>query len=166
MPHIYILQLLQKSLESTLTAEEKTLINEWLNQSKVNRQLYRSMHDRYNDQVGEQLDKIDSEKGWQLLQEKLNTREDAAIPLFIRRYALQIAASIVLLVGLGFITYKYTSVHDPVPAVFTEVPPVQFVKPGSNKATLTLSNGSQIFREYREAGKHSNNRYRYWRTGL
>ncbi|MEP7376209.1 MAG: FecR domain-containing protein [Chitinophagaceae bacterium] len=128
-------------IRSTLTEKEQDELNDWVNTSDHNMQLFEELTDENNlDANLAWMDKVQSEQSFQALQEKgafdIPRKKFHLSPVWIA------AASVVLVIGIFFI-YRYTgkgSTNNNNIAVTDTIK----LQPGGNRATLTLADGSVI----------------------
>jgi transmembrane sensor len=136
-------------IRHTLTEKEHDELDNWVNESDHNMQLFEDLTDEKNLEVNlEWMDKVKVGDSFKAMQQKgaFNLPEK-------RSYKKQIwlaAASVIVLLGVFFV-YKYTSgkrgaVEDIVTADTT------LLKPGGNRATLTLADGKVIDLTYAKTG--------------
>jgi transmembrane sensor len=127
-------------IRGTITEKDHDELDDWINASDHNMQLFEELTDEKNlDANLEWMDKVNSEHAFQQLQQK------GAFKKPQRRFKVSrvwfAAASVILLVGL-FLIYRFaikakTGDKDIVAADSN-------LKPGGNRATLTLADGSVI----------------------
>jgi len=124
-------KLIIKKLNKTLTSEEKIIFSKWYNESNSHKDYFNSVKKNYKTD----LDRIDFEKGWLAIQGDLQITKRK----YYWKYA--IAASIALLISINFIFNKKenTKVIEP-----TIVKNNNTIKVGSDKAILTLKDGTNI----------------------
>ena len=123
-------KLIIKKLNKTLTPEEETIFSKWYNESNSHKDYFNSVKTNYKTD----LDLIDVEKGWLVIQHNLKTRKQK----YYWKYA--IAASIVLLISINFIFNKKENTNIVEPTIVDN----NTIKVGSDKATLTLEDGTHI----------------------
>lgn len=135
--------ILFKKLRDNLTAKEEAFFQSWLKDSKSNTALYNHLIQLKNEGKGiHKLSKLNVDKAWGEIQEKLKSlKKDKLIPFYSKIwFKYTAAASIVLLVSLGVHIYnKDNQVNVEAPVV---VQP--HIEAGTDKATLTLEDGSTI----------------------
>ncbi len=136
-------------IRHTLTEKEHDELDNWVNENDHNMELFEDLTDEKNLTANlEWMDKIQAEQSYKAMQER-----GAFILPEKRSYGRQIllaAASVILLLAVFFI-YKYTSckrgsVEDIVSTDTT------LLKPGGNRATLTLTDGKVIDLNYAKTG--------------
>jgi transmembrane sensor len=128
-------------IRNTLSEQEQDELDNWVNQSDQNLQLFEELTDE--DNLAENLawmDQVKSKESFQALQQR------GAFKLPKRRVWLQpkwiAAASILLAIGLFFV-YRYINQQEPVPTELAAQDD-KLLPPGGNKATLTLEDGTMI----------------------
>ncbi|MRG43568.1 DUF4974 domain-containing protein [Chitinophaga sp. SYP-B3965] len=133
----YISQLINKQLRGELSREEETVLAEWLAAAPENQALLDELHTE--GRIGEelqQLRKFDLEEGRRIIEGKLK----AATPRvsIFRRYRIAAAAAVLLLLATGTYMLQQRSKQNAVPVI------VQDIAPGTDKAILTLADGSKV----------------------
>ncbi len=136
-------------IRNTLTEKEHDELDNWVNENDHNMQLFEDLTDEKNLSANlEWMDKVQTEQSYQAMQEKGAFK----VPLkkFYNKKIWLAAASVVVLLGVFFV-YKYTaskpgSVEDIVTTDTT------LLKPGGNRATLTLADGRVIDLTYAKTG--------------
>ncbi len=128
--------LIAKVLSGDASREEMTLMEAWKNESAENNDYFefsKKLFSAINDVKIEY--NVNTAAAWNKLDERI-TGEAKVIPLFKRATVMRVAASLILLVALGFII-KFSI--DP-----KEIQPIQYV--ALNKTVLdTLPDGSKVF---------------------
>ncbi|WP_293301103.1 FecR family protein [Pedobacter sp. UBA4863] len=137
-----IILLINKSINTELSAEEQQTLNQWLNMHKDNQTLFDELHDP-NYRVGE-------------LQEMAQfTTEETALNSFLQKqrkrsylkfknnsFIIRITAAAVVAIVFSVALYLYngekTASHSQTTALQTDI------APGKNTAILTLNNGKTI----------------------
>jgi ferric-dicitrate binding protein FerR (iron transport regulator) len=127
-------------IRGTITEKEHDELNDWVNASDHNMQLFEELTDEKNLEANlAWMDKVQSEQSYQALQEKgafdIPRKKFRLNPVWIA------AASVVLVLGIFFI-YRYTDKGNNNNAV--AVSDTIQLQPGGNRATLTLADGSVI----------------------
>ncbi len=137
-----IIELIVKKSTLGLDDNELYIFNSWLNESEKNQELYNRLtaSDFVEKRTGN-LARFDCEKGWTKVYGIIESNDKPVIRLQSVWFKLSgIAAALLVLTGLYFLL---RSVHES--EVNTEYTAVyEHIQPGSNKALLTLSNGSKI----------------------
>ena len=124
-------KLIIKKLNNTLSKEEEIVFSEWYNESKIHRDYFDSVKNNHLLDI----DQIDVEKGWLTL--KGNLKSGKSKYRFLK-YA--VAASLLLLLSINFIFNKKEIAKIDVVTVTKE----SIIQPGTDKAILTLADGSEI----------------------
>ncbi len=136
-------------IRHTLSEKEHDELDDWVNESDHNMHLFEDLTDEKNLEANlEWMDKVQTEQSYNAMQEKgaFNLPQK-------KNYNRQIwlaAASVIVLLGVFFV-YKYTarksgSVENIATADTT------LLKPGGNRATLTLADGKVIDLTYAKPG--------------
>lgn len=139
----YIAALLLKQLRQEITEVELEYLESW----KAAHPSHARVAEQIND--GEQLlaglqamKQVDMDGWWQKISAQI-PKVNKTAPFYRRWYAYAAAAALLLVAGA--ITWQYWQPGQlPEPSNEKYLPAVVDVKPGGNKATLTLSNGTAI----------------------
>lgn len=125
-------------LEKTLTSEEETELDDWINASDQNQRIFDDLIDPDKLKQGfKELDNLDVQAAWQ----RIEQRKAEVKPIRLKWPKYAAAAAIILLIGLS-IFYLITSNKNTDEKNIANVQ--GDIMPGSNKATLTLADGSTI----------------------
>lgn len=133
----HISELIVKQIKGNLSKEEKLELDSWINESEENKTTYLSSIDKQ-----QHLSKLttyqqyNNEKAWSNIEEELFATK--TISLFSRRimkYAAAIAIPLMILGGVGYLYFNQIP-HSNLAKLDDEF------KPGVQKATLILSDGS------------------------
>lgn len=136
-------------IRNTLSEKEHDELDNWVNESDHNMKLFEELTDEKNITANlEWMDKAQTEQSYQAMQEKGAFK--APSQKFYNRRIWLAAASVIVLLGVFFV-YRYTaskpgSVEDIVTTDTT------LLKPGGNRATLTLADGKMIDLTYAKTG--------------
>lgn len=137
----HIAQLIYKSVANIITIEEKKQLDNWLIQNQ-NKALYKKITNKKN--IEDKLaiyNQINTDEIYNRLEKQiLKEQKKTTIPLFNRtwtRYA--VAASILLMVTLAIFVNKEDSQKVPKQIIVENN-----IKAGTDKAILTLADGSEI----------------------
>ncbi|WP_242131564.1 FecR family protein [Aestuariivivens marinum] len=125
-------KLIIKKINGTLTSEEKQVFKKWYEESQRHRDYFNLVKNNYN----KELDFIDVEKGWLEIQTKLKLNKSKK---HYWKYA--VAASVAILITFGLFFQKEKFFPPNQPQVVIENNPISI---GTDKATLTLSDGSVV----------------------
>lgn len=136
-------------IRNTLSEKEHDELDNWVNESDHNMRLFEDLTDEKNLEANlEWMDKVQAEESYKAMQQKgaFNMPPKKA---YNRRIWFA-AASVIALLGVFFV-YRYTtskpgSVEDIVTTDTT------LLKPGGNRATLTLEDGKVIDLTYAKTG--------------
>lgn len=139
-----IVALLLKQQQGEITAIEQQELDTWIGASAVNRQFAERCLDR--EQVAtslEQLDTVDEAAAWQRFLEKNNLHTAPVVPIRKRPWRWMAAAAVAGLLATGAWLYLNNRSQPAKPDILT-VNKGENILPGTNKATLTLSDGRII----------------------
>lgn len=146
-----IATLILKQISGQISQEERDDLESWKNASEANRKEYESLlklsvlqqelrQYREAQAVGEKLES----PNFKTVEEVASKdARPAKRVVFLRRWYWA-AASVIILLGLGLGFYFYTTHSTQQPAVTINVPK-DIPAPVSNKAMITLADGSQVF---------------------
>lgn len=140
-PAYRIAYLIAAFIRNTITEKEHDELDDWVNESDDNMRLFEELTDERNLEANlAWMDKVQTEQSYQALQEQ------GAFNIPRRRFQLSpvwiAAASVILIVGV-FVIYRFagnssTNNNNIAASDTTQL------KPGGNRATLTLANGTVI----------------------
>ncbi|AXY74760.1 FecR family protein [Paraflavitalea soli] len=139
-----IVALLLKQQQGEITAIEQQELDTWIGASAANRQFVERCLDR--DQVAtslEQLDTVDEAAAWQRFLKKNNLPTAPVVPIRKRPWRWLAAAAVAGLLATGAWLYLNNRSQPAKPDIMT-VNKGENILPGTNKATLTLSDGRII----------------------
>lgn len=136
-----------KYLQGALSQDEKLELQQWIESSPRNKFLF----DKYSNQEF-------FESKWKAdmaLMERVRPEQVAASGRvhFLRSSWLRYAAAVIIIIGTGFYFFNRTSKPKKQQPEVSAPVVKNDVAPGSNKATLTLGDGSQIVLEKNTDGK-------------
>ena len=136
-------------IRHTLTEKEHDELDNWVNESDHSMKLFEDLTDEKNLAANlEWMDKVQTEQSYQAMQEK------GAFKVSPKRfYSKKIwlaAASVIVVLGVFFV-YRYTSVKRGSVEDITTTD-TTLLKPGGNRATLTLGDGKVIDLTYAKTG--------------
>lgn len=148
MNHEEIVRILYKvANKQAISIEEEKLLDEWLEQSDHNRRLFEEVSDlRAMEEEVRNMVSYDSRRLWKKVKQKMPPRENKLVSLFQNRTFRFAAAAVILLLlsaGVYFLFFK------PGPAstgsiATTKTTAEPDIAPGTQKAILTLDDGSAI----------------------
>jgi len=149
-PYFDLGKLIAKYLRKELTEQEQDQLEQWLQSDTRNQELFKKLTDQtIIDSELETFETNDKDKAWKNIVKKTGfkstTRKSAASkpwPAY--------AAAIVLLVALGVTLTRY---RNTLGEQKMTVKPQQDLLPGSNKAVLTLADGSKVILDDAKRGK-------------
>lgn len=132
----YISQLIQQKLKGELSPEEDSVLKAWLAAAAENEMLLQSLSDESEVSAGlHQMNKFDEAEGRRRVEEKLFSAQRSAR---VFRFRLAAAAAVLLLLATGTYFWQQSS-KDKIPVAV-----VQDIAPGTDKAILTLADGSRV----------------------
>lgn len=135
-------------IRHTLTEKEHDELDNWVNENDHNMELFEDLTDEKNLTANlEWMDTVQAEQSYQAMQKKGAFNVPSK---FYNKKIWLVAASVIVLLAV-FVVYKYTSgkrgsVEDIVTTDTT------LLKPGGNRATLTLTDGKVIDLTYAKTG--------------
>ncbi len=148
-------ELIAKYLRNELTVEEKNELDQWLNLDPVNLELFNKLLDEaLTDEKTEIFSGLEKEKAWENIVKKTGLNKPTGMLLGWKRL-LPYAAAIFLLFTTGIVLTRYLIKKEAPKSLAHHK---QDILPGSNKAILTLSNGSRIVLNDAQQGKIANQR--------
>ncbi|WP_405291774.1 FecR family protein [Algibacter sp. Ld11] len=124
-------KLIIKKLNNTLSEEEATIFQDWYNESNFHRAYFKKVKENYHNEIV----LIDIEKGWKEVEQKI--KPVAVNKTGYLKYA--VAAAIVLLISISFLFNNGKDREVVVPVITNNT-----IKTGTDKATLTLEDGTLI----------------------
>jgi transmembrane sensor len=151
-----IINLLAKSVGNQLTIAEKDQLNIWLNQSEENKLLYRLYKEDYQHGEQEEINDVDSNRGWQLISGKIHRGIKVAPATWHvnkRLLYFTAAATLMVLVALVYLLVRYEQGVDKKAVFVVNQVSSATIPPGTNKATLLLADGSKITLDKMASGR-------------
>jgi ferric-dicitrate binding protein FerR (iron transport regulator) len=148
-PYFDLGNLIAKHQRNELTPQEKEELEHWLQSDVRNQELFKKLTDEaiINNEL-ETFSVTDKAKAWKNIIKKTGYKTPENKPAVTRRW-LGYAAAVITLMALGITLSKYRSNED----LKTLAHQQKDILPGSNKATLTLANGSKIILDDAKQGK-------------
>ncbi|MGW9687148.1 FecR family protein [Flagellimonas sp. 2504JD1-5] len=123
-------KLILKKLNNKLTVEEEQIFDEWISESEVHKSYFKKVQESY---LQKSQNFVDIQKGWERINENMDT------PKGVRRYWKYAAAAVILaLVSLPFLMSEKDITEQPITIVDN------VIEIGSDKATLTLEDGTKV----------------------
>jgi len=139
----HILQLLQKQvIGEPLTREELHMAEDWLARSPHNRQLWEDIKQR--NWLQQHLHEYSTYNEARIWDKTISHRVNKRPPIVRRLWSWQVAASIILVLGIGAYFWITNKKEKSIVQQDQSVPAKNDVQPGRNKAVLTLSDGRKI----------------------
>ena len=126
-------KLLLKKINDSLTDEETKIFEAWYNESPKHRNYYNRVKKNYP----EGLDKVNVDIGWKAISSKINNRKRW-------RSYLKFAAAFIVLLVAGRLWLMHNTEQDAPLKEETVVSVKNHIEIGTDKATLTLDDGSRI----------------------
>ncbi|SHM91234.1 FecR family protein [Chitinophaga jiangningensis] len=143
-PASYYQQLLAKYLEGKCTPEESEELLQWLDTRDSRRTALQAMQEEFERSMTEPAmvpESMSNRVETRLLQE---ISKNKVVPMHpLRRKKWMVAAAVMTGVAVAAGFYMYTA-HRVQPAVVKQIASVADIKPGSDKAILTLADGTQV----------------------
>jgi transmembrane sensor len=136
-------------IRNTLSEKEHDELDNWVNESDHNMKLFEDLTDEKNLVANlEWMDKVQTEQSYQAMQDKGAFKVPPK--KFSNKRIWLAAASVIILLGVFFV-YRYTSVK---PGSVEDIATTDttLLKPGGNRAMLTLADGKIIDLTYAKNG--------------
>lgn len=153
-PYFDLGSLIAKYLRNELTAQEKNELEQWLQSDEHNQELFRKLTDKVNiNNELEVLSATNKDKAWKNIVKKTGFKSAEDKPRITGRL-LGYAAAIAVLLALGITLGKYKKADEQKVLAHQK----KDLLPGSNKAVLTLADGSKIILDDTKNGKIASER--------
>ncbi len=152
-PYFDLGKLIAKYLRNELTEQEKDELEQWLQADERNQELFKKLTDQtIIDSELETLEANNKDKAWENIVKKTGFKKTNRTKATLKLWP-SYAAAVILLIALGvtLTRYRHTSGEQKM-AVKTQ----KDLLPGSNKAILTLADGSKIVLDDTKRGKIAN----------
>lgn len=120
-----------KKLNKSLSKKEEIVFNQWYNESVKHRNYFENVKENYSNDI----EHIDVQKGWEEVNKKIGQKTKK-----VNLWKYAVAASIALIISTTFIFKDKAKVIEPTIVNNN-------IEVGSDKATLTLEDGSNIVLE-------------------
>lgn len=120
-------------INDTLSPEEESIFDTWYNESASHREYFERVKENYQIEISEA--ELDLNKAWQAVDKRISPKKSRK-----SYYKYAIAASVALLVGIGYFTITKTNVIDSGKGTIENQEAIQ----NSNDVVLTLSDGSKV----------------------
>lgn len=150
-----IVNILHKSINGTaLTEAEKKDLTDWIEMSDHNRKLYDEIVNSgafLQDVRG--MMAFDSKPMWGKISKELPVKKNSVISIFSNRIVRYAAAILVILASTATYYMLTRPAPNPQPVTGEQHPIAQDIAPGTEKATLTLADGSVIVLDDASKGK-------------
>lgn len=126
-------KLIVEKINGTLTEKEESIFNDWYAESEAHHNYFNQVQENYS----KGLDMVDIQKGWEKVSSKIDPKRKTN---GYWKYAAAVAALFVL-GGLTFLFNEKDEELNTNNAPVVKTVPIQI---GTDKATLTLEDGSQV----------------------
>ncbi len=137
--------LLREHLEGTIGPEDKADLDKWIGASEENRAFFQEVNDPDNILASlRKMEGYDEARIWEKVRE--GSTDGRTIPLGRRRW-MRYAAAVILLLGAGGYYLRQVKTRHP-----AEPPVLADIRPGGNKAVLTLASGQKVILDSLENG--------------
>ncbi|WP_190809566.1 FecR family protein [Flagellimonas sp. S3867] len=124
-------KLILKKLNNNLTQEEEQIFNDWISESQTHLTYFEKVQESY---LNKSPNLVDIQKSWKSVNSKVNSSKGV-----IRYWKYAAAAVVVALLSLPFLISEQKSTTQPTINVVDNV-----IEIGSDKATLTLEDGTKV----------------------
>ncbi len=146
-----------KKLRNNITSEEEIVFQKWIERTDANRTFYNKLLQLKNEGSGAyKISELDINAAWKSIQDNVKAKQKSKLIPFHRREVLKYAAAV--LVGLLTTTYIFRENLFSSPVV-EEVPVIvnaDAIQVGSDKAVLTLGDGSTVTLEKGKTFENNN----------
>lgn len=133
-----------KKLRNELSPEEEVAFQNWVNKSDENLAFYEKLVQLKNEgDAAYKISELDVAAAWRSVQEKVKSQQKIKSVPFYRSKVLKYAAILALGAFIGGYLFKNSSSTNSVNNTSTVISS-PIIQPGSDKATLTLEDGTQI----------------------
>ncbi|MBB6111960.1 FecR family protein [Mucilaginibacter lappiensis] len=149
-PYFDLGKLIAKYLRNELTEQENDQLEQWLQADMHNQELFRKLTDEtLIDSELETFEANDKDKAWKNIVKKTRFKRISRKKSTTKKWPAYAAAIIILItIGVTLTRYRNTSGEQKM-----AVKPQKDLLPGSNKAILTLADGSKILLDDAKRGK-------------
>jgi transmembrane sensor len=152
----YYQRLIKRYIDNNCTPQEATELFDYLQQSSSNRLLLQEMKDLYNAETGAIQTINKAEWSLRVRNELLqHIQTEAKVIPFYKRWLPQVAAAAIILIGATiFFQYfnKSSTTNDTVAVKPVTTAPAKEVLPGTDKAILTLADGTVVVLDSAKTG--------------
>lgn len=149
-PYFDVAGLVAKYLRKELTEQEKDELDRWLESSADNQKLFQKLTDgEIIQQELETFSSTEEEKAWKNIVKKTGFKKDTS-RTFSRKNLYPYTAAAILLLVSSLSLLHFFAKKPPVNALAQHQ---EDILPGSNKAVLTLADGSKILLDDAKRGK-------------
>ncbi len=148
---LHISRLIANELTRSITSEERKYLDQWLNESIENKNIYQKIKaDNWYATHLESIQEFNVEEGWNRMNSRIPSNSKV-IKLRTNMFKYAVAASILLITALTIFLNKDDNMRITEPVIVNSV-----IEPGTDKAILTLGDGSQIALEKGESFQTQN----------
>tara|TARA_B110000238_G_scaffold74769_1_gene82321 strand:+ start:646 stop:1821 length:1176 start_codon:yes stop_codon:yes gene_type:complete len=143
-------KLIASSFSESINEEDREYLDSWRNESKENQEIYETIiKDGWYDSNSKIVQKYKTHEGWNKISSKIqsNSKIKRLVPTF-----LKYAAMAIIFIGLGSLFKENIFSNEEAAASII----IKNIEPGTDKATLTLEDGSQIALEKGESFQTQN----------
>jgi ferric-dicitrate binding protein FerR (iron transport regulator) len=128
-----------KSIQGTITAAERQVLETWLSQSAHNRKLFERMQDKdYRQKLLKEIEERDPALAWNKAKEQLHRKQRIKRQKKVYRYLAAAAIAVLVCGGLMYLLSLNQRQTQPQLTINQDVPP------GGTKARLILANGQSL----------------------
>lgn len=150
-PYFNIAELIAKHLQGNLAKEEEVQLEQWLQHDPHNWELFdKLLNDSFIERQLEDYETADKERSWKIIAEKTGVEKKIKKPE--RYYWLTAAAAVLVLAAFGIKISALVSNVKVMNQIVVAKHPTD-LQPGTNKAVLTLADGSKIVLDSTKHGK-------------
>lgn len=142
-------KLVEKYLDGNLSPEEKTTLDEWINESPENKELFEKLTDK-GSLTALMKEYYEAHTRRNDAQRRTNEMVFGAAPAVVRPMfnllkKIAVAAAVILVIGVGgYMWYSNYNKEKPAPQAQVEQQQKHDAPPGKYRAMLTLSDGTQV----------------------
>lgn len=149
----HIDDLIGKYLSHEATMDERTQVEEWISASKENRDYFNHLQLIFEKAASvKTLQEFDADKAWNVVREKLKTSKGRTISIVPTFWPiLRAAAAILIMVGIGYLTYEWLNKPTQTLALKSENKILRDTLPDGSLAVL--NKGSSIKYAYSPSSK-------------
>ncbi|MDD7888230.1 FecR family protein [Flavivirga sp. 57AJ16] len=142
--YLHVAKLIANEINGSISESDKATLADWLEESEDNKMIYKAiMEEGWYQSIVEEIEVFDIDKGWQKVQGRIHSKAKV-MKLFPRVYKYIAAVLVVGLLITGYIFKDnwFSTTQNNKPIIVNNQ-----IKTGSNKATLTFEDGTQVILE-------------------